>query len=265
MDAVLESPLKLLAAIGYALPRLFAMFSMIPMLTQQALPGTLRTGFVGAIALLLVPGLVDPAQQVEGAAAIVVILIKEVLLGMVIGLVMAIPLWAFEAMGAFVDNQRGASIAQIINPLTGHDSSPLGELFSQAAMTYLLASGGMLILLKVAYSSYELWPVFARLPRIDGDAAAVLLGQFDRLTRLAVLIGAPVLIAMFLAEMGLALISRFAPQMQVFFLAMGIKSAVAMFVLAVYAVTLFVYFGSEVLNLELALQTVKKLFSGGPP
>jgi type III secretion protein T len=80
---------------------------------------------------------------------------------------------------------------------------------------------------------------------------------------LAVLTGAPVLIAMFLAEMGLALISRFAPQLQVFFLAMGIKSALAMFVLAVYGVTLFVYFGSEVMNPNEALTTVGSMLERG--
>jgi type III secretion protein T len=263
MDLLFDTPLRFLTAFGYALPRLFAMFSMIPILTQQALPGLLRTGFVGGIALLLVPSLLEPSTQVSGAVGMIGIVVKEVLLGMAIGFVMAIPLWAFEAMGAFIDNQRGASIAQIINPLTGHDSSPLGELFSQAAMTYLLASGGMVILLGVAYSSYEIWPVFGSLPRIDANAGVVLLSLFDRLTRLAVLTGAPVLIAMFLAEMGLALISRFAPQLQVFFLAMGIKSALAMFVLAVYGVTLFVYFGSEVMNPNEALTTVGSMLERG--
>ncbi len=46
---------------------------------------------------------------------------------------------------------------------------------------------------------------------------------------------------MFLAEIGLALVSRFVPQLQVFFLAMPIKSALAMLVLLLYMATLFDY------------------------
>jgi len=50
-----------------------------------------------------------------------------------------------------------------------------------------------------------------------------------------------VLLAMFMAELGLALVSRFAPQLQVFFLAMPIKSALGILVLMVYGSTLFDY------------------------
>ena len=58
---------------------------------------------------------------------------------------------------------------------------------------------------------------------------------------LAMMLAAPVLIAMLMSELGLALVSRFAPQLQVFFLAMPIKSALALFVLVIYSSTLFDY------------------------
>ena len=62
-----------------------------------------------------------------------------------------------------------------------------------------------------------------------------------RLVHIAVLLSAPAIVAMFLAEIGLALISRFVPQLDVFFLAMPIKSALAILVLLVYLPTLFDY------------------------
>ena len=74
-------------------------------------------------------------------------------------------------------------------------------------------------------------------------AADAWLGQLDTLVRTALLLSAPAIIAMFLAELGLALISRFAPQLQVFFLAMPIKSALALFVLVMYMGTLLDYSG----------------------
>jgi type III secretion protein T len=261
--AAFEEPAQLLTTLGYAMPRLLAMFSMIPMLSRAALPGLLRTGVVMGMGVLLVPMLFEQAIAHRGAIDVLLVLAKEVVLGMAIGLVMAIPLWALETMGAFIDNQRGASVAQIINPLTGHDSSPLGELFSQAAITYLLVGGGLLSLLGTAYASYEVWPVFASMPRFDAEAARILLGQLDRLTRLAVLLGAPAIIAMFLAETGLALVSRFAPQLQVFFLAMPIKSGIALFVFAVYGAALFDLAGAEILGLGGALDTVRSLFVRG--
>jgi len=54
-----------------------------------------------------------------------------------------------------------------------------------------------------------------------------------------VVLSAPLIVAMFLAEFALALVSRFAPQLQVFFLAMPIKSALAVLLLIFYGPILF--------------------------
>ena len=69
------------------------------------------------------------------------------------------------------------------------------------------------------------------------------------LPMMALLLAAPALVAMFLSEIGLALVSRFAPQLQVFFMAMPIKSALAMLVLMLYAASLFEYGADQVESL----------------
>ena len=261
---VFDRPMQALFAFYYALPRLLAMFAMIPVLSRQALPGMLRMGVALGIGVLVVPTLMASPDAPERGTLLSLMLIgKEVVVGTLLGFIMAVPLWAFDAMGSFVDNQRGASIAQTINPLLGSDSSPLGELFSQAAVTYLVASGGLLLLLDAAYRSYELWPVFEMWPRLNAQAPQILLGQLDRLTLLAVLLGAPVLVSMLLAELGLALVSRFTPQLQVFFLAMPIKSGLAMFVFAVYAVTLFDQGGILINDMAGALAVFESMLERG--
>lgn len=58
--------------------------------------------------------------------------------------------------------------------------------------------------------------------------------QFSQILLIAAVLAAPLLIAMFLAEFGLALISRFAPSLNVFVLAMPIKSAIASLLLVIY-------------------------------
>lgn len=263
IDVFLQ-PLQLLAAYALALPRLLLVFSMIPLLSRESLPGILRVGVVVAMATLVVPSLLDPVHGGErDALSIWLLVAKESLVGLMLGFLIAIPLWAFDTMGSYIDNQRGASIAQTINPLTGHDSSPLGELFSQAAVTYLLAGGGFLLILGVVFRSFELWPILSWKPHFGAETPQILLGQLDRLMRLAVLLGSPVIVSMLLAELGLALVSRFAPQLQVFFLAMPVKSGIAMFVFAVYAGTLFDIAHDDLLDLQGALDGVKAML-GGP-
>jgi type III secretion protein T len=232
-------PTRYIVAFGYCLPRFLGFFSLLPLLTKEVLPMTLRMGLVSCLGLVLVPMLLEPALQERPPMQSAFILGREAVLGTVIGLVMAIPLWAMEAMGNIVDTQRGTSMSQVLNPLTGQEASPLGQLFNQSIVTFLFTTGGFLVALSVVYDSFLLWPVFDVWPGFGPDAGGVMLGLLDHLMLLTVLLSAPVVFAMFLAESGLALVSRFVPQLQVFFLAMPIKSGIAMVVFAIYAAVLF--------------------------
>ena len=84
----------------------------------------LRMGVAGGLSLFLVPGLIDPAMAVERSTGVVIVIcFKEALIGLLLGFIIALPIWAFEVMGAYIDSQRGASIAQTLNPLTGYQRS----------------------------------------------------------------------------------------------------------------------------------------------
>ncbi len=104
---------------------------------------------------------------------------------------------------------------------------------------YFFVCGGFLLILGVLYDSFQLWPLFQWRPTLRADTVPLLIAQLDRLMRMTLLFGAPVIVSMFLSELGLALVSRFVPQLQVFFLAMPIKSALAILVLIMYSATLF--------------------------
>jgi type III secretion protein T len=239
LEALHDEPMRLAAALAYAMPRLLGVFTMLPLLSREALPMTLRMGVVGCFALLLVPGLAESAPHERPAVEAALILLREACFGALLGLVLGIPLWAVEAMGDLVDTQRGTNLSETLNPLTGQEVSPLGQLFNQAIVTFMFTTGGFLLTLSVVYESFAFWPVLEPWPGFGPEAPAALLGLADRLMRLMVLLAAPVVFAMFICEAGLALVSRFVPQLQVFFLAMPIKSAVAMAVFAIYAAVLF--------------------------
>ena len=64
----------------------------------------------------------------------------------------------------------------------------------------------------------------------------------DNLLTSIVLLGGPVIFILFLSEFGLGMVTRFAPQLNVFFLAMPIKSALAMFFFILYLTYLSRYF-----------------------
>ncbi len=223
-------------------PRILALCIMLPMFNRQVLPGMLRYAIAAAIGLILVPKLAPEYAELDlQALDLILLVVKEVFIGLVLGLLAAIPFWIFEAVGFIVDNQRGASMGSILNPATGDDSSPLGILFNQAFIVFFLVSGGFSLTLTMLYDSFRLWDLWSWTPTLRQESGPLMLDQFSRLMRMTLLWAAPAVIAMFLAEFGLALASRFAPQLQVFFLAMPIKSALALLVLVLYMSTLFEY------------------------
>ena len=240
-----------LIALALTQPRILAMFLAIPIFNRQIIPGMLRFSIAAALGALAAPQLIPVVNVMDiSMVELLMLIMKEAFVGFVMGYLIAIPFWAFEAVGFLVDNQRGASVAATLNPLTGNDSSPLGILFNQAFIVFFFISGGFTLMLGVLYDSFSLWGVLTWYPELRADTMPLMLEQLNKVARLALLLGSPVIVAMFLAEVGLALISRFVPQLQVFFLAMPIKSAIAMLVLMVYVATLFEYGYAYVIELR---------------
>jgi type III secretion protein T len=109
---LIEYPSAWIAAMFYAMPRWLAFFSVLPMFNRQALPGILRIGVAFAFSIFIVPSLVGQSMSVtRDGIFLLSILAKEASIGFVLGFLFALPLWAMDIMGAYIDNQRGASIA----------------------------------------------------------------------------------------------------------------------------------------------------------
>jgi type III secretion protein T len=93
-------------------------------------------------------------------------------------------------------------------------------------------------------ASFRVWPANVLIPALDPAATPYLLGTLDGVLRAGLLLAGPLLIAMVLAELGLALVGRFAPQLNIFDLSMSVKGLVFCVGLPLYAVFLTGYFRS---------------------
>lgn len=229
-----------LLALLLSLARPHAFFSASQVLAPSAVPRMARNAAILTIVVPIVPVNIAYAQIIEPSLwTYVMLFAKEYALGFLMGYGVAWLFWAVQTAGDFIDNQRGAAIASSIDPLQGHEASPLGNLFSQAFVTYFFSMGGFLLVVKLLYSSFSAWPVMRGLPLLSPELPALALQIMDSGMRLMFVLAAPVIAIMFLAEFSLAIVSRFAPQLQVFILAMPIKSALALMILIFYCVTMF--------------------------
>ncbi|MDO1583191.1 type III secretion system export apparatus subunit SctT [Rhizobium oryzicola] len=222
-------------ALILTLPRIYSFMQVSQLLADTAVPRISKTAAILSLSIIAVPiNMADVAAFDRSVVSFVAYVLKEYAIGFVLGYIVSWIFWAVQSAGAFIDNQRGAAVAASIDPLQGHETSPLGILFSQAFLTYIYSTGAMLPILGLLYQSYHVWPATRGLPVLSPHFPELALSIADNALRIMVIIAGPIAAVMFLSEFALAMVSRFAPQVQVFILAMPIKSGLAIFLLIFY-------------------------------
>jgi type III secretion protein T len=225
-----------------SMTRLYAFFNSSPILSKRLVIGNTRGCFTLSIAMIVMP-LVNEQYPQESLPffQLAYILIKEIVIGVLLGFAVGFIFWIGHALGFYIDNQRGASNATTNFLFTEEVGSPLADTIELVISTLMFIGGYFLMLLLFLYKSFQLWPVLSFFPSLDANDLAVLLEYMDSYAFYSVLLASPIMIACFTSEIGLGLMNRFAQQLQVFFLAMPIKSAVAFIMLIYYMPFLFNY------------------------
>lgn len=217
-----------------AAARLGGAMAICPALTDSMIPGIARRLVVLAFSAVLVPHVLRGCPEAPSTWQMLFFGLREALLGALIGFVAAIPFWVAQIIGSYLDNQRGSTMGEVFSPLSGTQDSTLAILFSQLVTTLFFCCGGLLVFLGAVYASYEFWPVFGAWSGFTDVFPLEILGHGDAMLALATVITAPIIIVMFLATIGLGFVNRTAPQLNVFFLSMPIKSALGLFMLVIY-------------------------------
>lgn len=251
----------ILAAV-LAMARIGGAFAVCPALTDSMIPGVMRRAAVLAFSAIAVPFIhagMPPGEPNVWMFSLVAF--KEALVGFLLGFFAAVPFWIAENVGNFIDNQRGATMGEVYSPLSGAQVSTTGIFFTQLVSTLFFVGGAVFIFLGAVYASYSIWPVFSRGVSFAPNAPTQVLGALDGMLRVTVVISAPAIIIMFLATLGLGLVNRTAPQLNVFFLSMPVKSALGVAMLAVYlpfVLDMLMYTKDGAI-----LDPVRKLLGGG--
>jgi type III secretion protein T len=240
---ILASAKMPLAAFGLGLARALGLLQILPVATRLGLTGMHRAGIGAALTLVCLPLLLQQLHPADITGAHMLLLtVKEGVVGFVLGLLFAAPFWAAETAGELIDQQRGSRGAVSPDPISQEQSGITATLFVLTIITIFVVSGGFHWVIDAILQSYQIWPVSTLTPHFARAAAPHMLELLDAILRSGLILAGPMLIAMLLAELGLALVSRFAPQLNVFDLSMSLKGLVQVIGLPIYAVFLIGYF-----------------------
>ena len=227
-----EQYFQWVAPAALCLPRLTGALLLAPFMRVEVIGGKrIRNGVILVAGIFVYP---IASTQVDATISLNLLLVltaKEVFVGLMMGAVPMAIFWGFQSIGAFIDNQRGATSGSSLDPLLGEQNSPLGVLFMQSSIAMLFVLGGFYYFMQTVYTSYLYWPIGGMYPEFNRELVNFMLVSILYALQICVLLAAPIIIVLVLTDICMGLIGRFAPNLDVFFLSMPIKSVIAVFIL----------------------------------
>ena len=220
----MDDVMRLFPTFLLVLCRITSFLVVAPVFSTRTIPRTVKVGF-GFFLSVIVFLNVGFDNPVPADGMFILAILKEILAGLIIGFVAYLFFTIVQVAGSLMDMQMGLGVANIVDPLTGVSAPMLGNLKFMLQILVFLAINGHHYLIGAIMDSYKWLPLDNEL---FGKIAAGNLTEFMTRTfadtfLLALQISAPMVVAMFLIDLGLALLSRAAPQYQVFVVGIPIK------------------------------------------
>ncbi len=231
--------------------RITPIIIMAPFLGGRLLPTPTKVGFSVFLAILLLPFLVPLSMtDLTIGFPLVPLCLKELLIGTIFGFLTTIPFNIVTTTGTIIDHQRGSSSLMVTDPALTTQTSPIGTLFNQILLVSFFVIGGFNLFLETLIVSFQRIPpetyiaISSFNQNIFWKMIVELMGAFFSL---AVRFAAPPLLAMLMADIFLGIANRLAPQVQIAFLGMPIKSLLGLILLFVGFNFILYYMDQEML------------------
>jgi flagellar biosynthetic protein FliR len=208
--------------------RMLAFFTMSPVFSLTGVPVQVKIGLSMVVSMVIYPSLLPMAAPIGWTYFFQ--LIEQALIGLCLGFAAALIWAAVQMSAALIDMQMGFVIAGLFDPQTGTQMPLMGRLHYVLATLLLLAYDGHHLLLKGILESFR-WisPVQAGLTWKGFDGW--LTDGIAQMFFLALQISAPIVGALFLADVILGVIARTVPQMNIFVVGLPIKMLLGFFCL----------------------------------
>lgn len=232
MASPIDSALPFVAALALCAVRWIPTIVLVPVFAGHALGAAARAVVMLALALPAAPRVAAAfARAPLPLAEWLALAAKEALLGTLLAGLIAVPFWAIEAAGSYLDYQRGGN-PQALDPAMSVETSVLGTLMRQALIVFLMHSGGLHALLQIVAMSHAVWPTLAELPPLGPHAWAPFGALLVAAMHFALALAAPYLLALAAIEACFAVLSRVNAKFPAYVAALPFKSVVLMLLIA---------------------------------
>jgi len=200
--------------------RVTGVFVTAPVLGGRFLPVQARVALSAGIAYLL-SQVVNDGSTISGPIELVLAGTREVVTGMALGFMVMLIFAAVQLAGQIIDMEMGLGLASVMDPMLQGRVPLLGSFYYMIALVLFITVDGHHMLLMALARSYEVAPIGGFL--VPLETARTMVYAAREMWRLAGLIALPVLGAVFLTTVGLGVVSRAVPQMNMFIMGLPVK------------------------------------------
>jgi type III secretion protein SpaR/YscT/HrcT len=212
------------------LPRASVALAFLPLFNKAVVPALLRVTLGLGLAMWFAA--VAPISDDTVFNNIYAFIAKETLIGFALAITFGTVFWAFESAGQIIDFYTGLTAAQQADPANANQTSPLSTLLSQFVKTYVVAIGGILLFLRALSESFYLLKPTGQAMSVSNLYLSWVSESASTLFSLAVLVAAPICLALFFVDVCVGFANKTASSLEVSGVTSGLKGLLALFLLA---------------------------------
>ncbi|NGX55880.1 MAG: hypothetical protein K1060chlam5_00111 [Candidatus Anoxychlamydiales bacterium] len=254
------NPNTILSALFLSLARIFPITMLAPFFGAKNVPAPVRIMFSLSLLAILLPSiLLNLKVNIPFDLNYIGYLLKELFIGFILGFLVAIPFFIAQSAGSLTDHMRGAQSLQVTDPTTNSQTGPIGIFYNYVLITIFYFIGGPFIFLEALSKSYIIIPINKFINPLFFSLKLpiwkLIIGLSNYILSMAIQLAAPSLIGVLMAEMFLGIANRLAPQVQIVFLGISLKSWVGLALLAAGWYFIMIQLGKESENWLKVIQT----------
>lgn len=219
-----------LALFIFPFTRILALIASAPVLGNKQVPARVKIGLAMLLTIVIAPTLTMQPNVEPGTALGLFVLLQQLLAGLAIGFTMRLIFIAVEMSGELAGMQMGLGFASFFDPVNASFTPVVAQFLGIVAVLAFLGMDGHLYMLAALAESFHAFPISSAVPQAEVLHTLVVWG--GSIFSYALQLSMPVIGALLITNLALAVLTRSAPQLNIFAIGFPITLAIGFVALA---------------------------------
>jgi len=222
----------LAAAFMLVFARVAAMVMLMPALGEENIPMRVKLSIALLLTLVLLP-LHRSAYHIDmtSLSGLLVLMLHEIVIGIILGATARVTLSALQVAGSVIAQQMGLGFVTSVDPTQGQQGVLVGNFLTMLGITMLFATDSHHLVIAALSDSYKIFAPGESM--LTGDVASLATQAFAAAFKIGLQLSAPFLVFGLVFNIGLGVLARLMPQMQVYFVGAPLSILAGFLILAI--------------------------------